>query len=209
MAIRIVLLDDQPIVLRGIEQLFESQPDISVIGRTRIPADALKLVETELPDVLVFELPTPRSRAIALLRALRRVPRTHLLLLTGVRELEALVDAVHHGVAGVVTKDMRPEDLVAALHAVASGQTALSPELAQAVHTRPRSAELVMNVRPLTERERQVARLVLEGLRNKMIAQRLSIAESTVKMHLRSVFDKLAIRNRTELVQYVQRHGPI
>ena len=66
-----------------------------------------------------------------------------------------------------------------------------------------------MNVRPLTERERQVARLVLEGLRNKMIAQRLSIAESTVKMHLRSVFDKLAIRNRTELVQYVQRHGPI
>ena len=115
MAIRIVLLDDQPIVLRGIEQLFESQPDISVIGRTRIPADALKLVETELPDVLVFELPTPRSRAIALLRALRRVPRTHLLLLTGVRELEALVDAVHHGVAGVVTKDMRPEDLVAAL----------------------------------------------------------------------------------------------
>ena len=114
MSIRVLLLDEQPITLRGLEELFQGQPDMLVAGRARTAADALQLLQSERPDVLVFDLPQPRARAVALLRALQGYPSTHLVLLTATTQHDLLRDAVRRGVQAIVLKDMAPERLLAA-----------------------------------------------------------------------------------------------
>lgn len=178
---------------------------MQVAGATREAADALHLIEARQVDVLIFDLPAPRARAIALLRSLQR-HQVHLVLLTATPSQDLLKDAVRRGVQAVVFKDMRPDRLLAAVREASEGRQTLLPELAplRGEGVAPGGAEAAAS---LTPRERQVVALAALGLRNRAIAERLGIKEDTVKMHLRHVYDKLALRNRVELAHFARQHN--
>lgn len=209
--IRVALVDDHPIVLDGLEQLFRLQPDFAVVGRCRNADEALRLVRNERPDVLILDLLMPGASGLELLRALDpEKAETRVVLLTAVADDEQLLEAIRLGAQGVVLKDMAPEMLVDAVREVHAGAQWFDKGLGG--RALPRLlARLVRRPDPdqrlLSAREREIVRHVSEGLRNRAIAERLQISEGTVKVHLHNIYAKLDVNSRIELTNYAREHG--
>ena len=210
--IRVALADDHPIVLDGLEQLFRLEPDIAVVARCRNADEALRAVRAESPDVLVLDLLMPGGGGLDLLRAMGdKDRRTRIILLTAVIDDEQLLEAIRLGAQGVVLKDMAPQLLTEAIREVHAGGQWLEQGLGGRALRRLLSRETRASdaARLLSSREREIVRLVAAGLRNRAIADRLSISEGTVKVHMHNIYDKLDLNGRVELTNYARENGLI
>jgi DNA-binding NarL/FixJ family response regulator len=210
--IRVALADDHPIVLDGLEQLFRVEPDIAVVARCRNADEALRALRAESPDVLVLDLLMPGGGGLDLLRAMGdKDRRTRIILLTAVIDDDQLLEAIRLGAQGVVLKDMAPQLLVEAIREVHAGGQWLEQGLGGRALRRLLSRENRASeaARLLSSREREIVRLVAAGLRNRAIADRLSISEGTVKVHMHNIYEKLDLNGRVELTNYARENGLI
>jgi len=213
--IRILLIEDHEIVRTALRMCLEGGPKLRVVGEAANQSDALAVAAREQPDVILLDLNLDGSSGLALLpELLATVSSARVLLLTGVSDPALLRQAVNLGARGLVLKGQNIDMLLQAIEKVHLGEVWLDPSLiATVLSDRPRaqggtqSNPEAATTATLSPRERQVITLVGEGLRNKEIARRLCISESTVRHHLSSIFSKLGVAERLELVIYAYRHG--
>jgi DNA-binding NarL/FixJ family response regulator len=207
---RVIVADDHPIVLDGLAQLLAGNPEFEVIGLCKDGDEALSLIRKERPEIAVLDVRMPRADGIAILRAVvtEHIP-TRVVLLTAQITDDEVVEAVHLGVAGMVLKETASRQLLQVLSKVAAGETSLDQKVVRrAVDKLLRArAGVTQAVRVLTNRELEIVRLVATGLRNKQIADQLSITEGTVKIHLHTIFEKLGVSSRIELSNYARERS--
>ena len=208
--IRLVLVDDHPIILQGLQRLFEQEADIEVVRTCTKIDEAVDAVRAFAPDVLVLDLKMQDGHGLDVMRALKAEGRgCPTVVLTAAMQGDELTDAMALGVAGIVLKESPPASVVDCVRDVHRGERRIDLEtLTRAVeHRRPRPHVSGERTPPLTPRETEIVRLVAQGLRNKELAQRLSITEGTVKIHLHNIYDKLGVDGRLELVLSAQQKG--
>jgi DNA-binding NarL/FixJ family response regulator len=206
----LVLADDHPIVLDGLEQLFRLEAGLDVVARCRDGEETLQAVRSLAPDVLVLDVRMPGGDGLAVLHRLEEEGlSTRVVLLTAGLEDEQLLEAIRAGARGVVLKDMAPQLLVEAVRTVLGGGQWLEKGLGGRALTRllQRERGLAEAARHLTPRELEIVRMVASGLRNRAIADRLYITEGTVKVHLHNIYEKLGVDGRVELTLYAQEKG--
>ncbi len=206
MAIRLILADDHPIVLHGLEQLFARTPDFQVVATCKSGDEALAAVRTHPADVLVLDLRMPGMSGLGVLRALAAEGLTiKTVLLTAAVQDDQITNAVQLGVLGVVLKESPPEDLFACIRKVAQGLPWLeTPTMARAFSQVLNREAAATRGESLTPRELEIVRMAATGLRNKQIGEKLSISEATVKIHLHSIYQKLGVSGRVELAIYAR-----
>ena len=208
--IRLVLADDHPIVLHGLQELFAHQGGFEVAAACQDGAAALAAVRAHRPDVVVLDLRMGAESGLDVLRALAKeaVPCKAILLTAAVRD-EDVVEAMQLGAMGLVLKDASPDALVDSVRRVHRGEQWIERETVarafQNVLERESAASGAHAV--LTPREIEIVRMVATGLRNRAIAERLSISEGTVKVHLHNIYEKLRVDGRLELVLCAQERG--
>lgn len=212
---RVLIVDDHTVVRTGLRMLLESHGRITVVGEATNCAEAIALAAQTQPDVVVFDLDLGGQSGLECLEEVRAAAESaRVLVLTGVRDPLLHRQAVHRGATGLMLKDMAVETLLQALETVHAGEVWLPPtliaqvlgELTGAPATRRAPDPEVAKIARLTEREREVVTLIGQGLRNQQIAQRLGVSETTVRHHLTSIFAKLDVTDRLELVIYAYRH---
>lgn len=210
MPIRLVLADDHPLVLDGLEQLFRLSRDFSVVARCRDGEETLKALRLYRPDVLILDIRMPRFDGLQVLRALQKegLP-ARVVLLTADLEEAQLLEALQLGVGGIVLKEMAPRLLVDAVREVhAGGRWVDKGSANRALEKLLRREEENRETEPsLTPRELEIVRMVARGLRNRTIAEQLLISEGTVKIHLHNIYQKLEISGRGELAFHARSKG--
>jgi DNA-binding NarL/FixJ family response regulator len=206
--IRLVLADDHPIVLHGLQQLFERE-GFEVAAACRDGASALAAVREHQPDVFVLDLRMNGQNGLDVLRALAKDGvRCKTILLTAAARDSEVSQAMQLGALGVVLKDTSPDALVEGIRRVHRGESWIDRDPAAAGTTTGREGAADGAAMPaLTPREFEIVRMVAKGLRNKVIAEQLSISEGTVKVHLHNIYDKLHVDGRLELVLCAQEKG--
>ena len=209
---RLVIADDHPIVLHGLQQLFERQPDFQVLRCCADGASALQAVRELNPDVLVLDLRMPNMSGVDVLRALAREKlKCRTVVLTAALRDRDAVDALQFGALGLVLKESSPDTLLQCVRRVHHGHQWLDPEVLSGPVGRilRRDTAIREAAGALTPREIEIVGLIVEGMRNKEIADRLAISEGTVKLHLHHIYSKLGVDGRLELVVYAQEQGLI
>lgn len=212
MPIRIVLVDDHPIVLQGLQHLFAHQPDFEVAACCPDADSALGAVLGHSPDVLVLDVRMPGSSGLDLLRTLlEQKIRCRTVLLTAAITDEQVLEAVKLGTAGLVLKESSPETLLDCVRRVHQGEQVIDREtMANAFRTViDRETATKGTTQALTPREIEIVRMVAQGLRNRVVAERLSISEGTVKVHLHNIYEKFGVDGRLELLLAAQQKGLI
>jgi DNA-binding NarL/FixJ family response regulator len=207
MPIRLVLVDDHPIVLDGLESLFRLESDIRVVARCVNAEEALTAVSRHRPDVLLLDLRLPRKDGLAVLRELQQKKLSvKVVLLAAVLEEEEVLEAFRLGVRGMVLKEQAPQMVVRCVRRVHAGDQWIEKQACtRAVHALlDREAGESAAASILTPREIQMVRMVAGGLRNKEMSQRLAISEGTVKIHLHHIYQKLKVENRVQLTLCAQ-----
>ena len=210
MPISVVLADDHPLVLDGLESLFRVERDIVVVSRCRDGAAALRAVREHRPDVLVLDIRMPQADGLSVLRTMKEEGlESRVVVFTAAVDEDEVVEAIHLGVSGVVLKEMAPESLVLCVrHVHAGGEWLERRSASRALDMmRKREAGASTMASLLTPRELEVVRLVVQGLRNKEIAKRLLVSEGTVKIHLHNTYDKLKVEGRMALSVYARERG--
>lgn len=210
MPIRLVLADDHPIVLDGLEQLFRLEADFRVVARCRDGEETLRALRLHRPDILVLDIRMPRRDGLGVLQAIREEElATRVVLLTAALQEDQLVEALHLGVGGVVLKEMAPQLLVNAVREIHAGGRWLDKGSVNRALDKllRRDAEVREAAEALTRRELDIVRMVARGLRNRAIADQLSITEGTVKIHLHNIYQKVDVSGRLELALYAQAKG--
>jgi DNA-binding NarL/FixJ family response regulator len=205
--ITVFLLDDHEIVRRGVHDLLEAEPDITVIGEAGTAESALARIPALKPDVAVLDVRLPDGNGVTVCREIRsKMPNVACLMLTSYGDDEALFDAIMAGAAGYVLKQIRGTDLVGAVRTIASGRSLLDPEAASRVMQRMRDqAQRSDPLAGLTEQERKILELIGEGLTNRQIGERLFLAEKTVKNYVSALFAKLGMERRAQAAAYAAR----
>jgi DNA-binding NarL/FixJ family response regulator len=211
--IRIAIADDHPVVREGLAAMLETQSDLEVVGQADTGPEAVALVASREPDVLLLDLEMPGLDGVGVLRRLRETKsRTRVIVFTVFDTDERIIAAVEAGAAGYLLKGAPRGDVFAAVRTVAAGGSLLAPVAASAVLRRVRGEE-APNAAPanpiLTPREHSVLEHLARGLANKQIAAALGISERTVKFHVSSVFAKLGAANRTDAVTRAVQAGLI
>ena len=207
MAIRVVLVDDHPIVLQGLEHLFARQADLEVVGLCATVDEGIASARADRPDVIVLDLRMPNGGGLALLDAIsaeRLTART--VVLTAAISDDEMSQALQKGAAGLVLKESAPEQLLECVRRVHGGERWLDPgAMSRVLQTVP-SPDVTPDTRAasLTGREREVVKMIAAGLRNRDIGDRLSISENTVKVHLHNIYEKLGVEGRMELLLLAQ-----
>lgn len=205
--IRVFLLDDHEIVRQGLRRLLAAEPDIEVVGEAGTVAAALAQLPVLSPDVAVLDVRLPDGDGIAVCREIRStVPGISCLMVTSHGEDQALFGAILAGADGYVLKGACGQELVTAVRTVARGRPALDAHAAQRMMDRLR--ERMTAVDPLTalaEQERKVLDLIGEGLTNRLIAERLSLSENTVKNYVSSLLTKLGMQRRSQAAAMAAR----
>jgi len=205
--IRVLIADDHPVVRQGLRTFLSLQEDLDVVGEAADGAEAVALVESLAPDVLLLDLRMPVLDGLgALLLLGERGLSPRVLVLTSVSDRGDVAPAMRAGAAGFLYKDVEPAALVHAIRAVHGGQVLLAPEAAEAMLARPESVPAAREA-SLTEREREVLALIATGRSNREIARHLTVAEKTVKTHVSSVLMKLGVQDRTQAALYAVRNG--
>lgn len=210
MPIRLVIADDHPLVLDGLERLFQADPDFTVVARCRDGDEALRAAREHQPDLLILDIRMPGRDGLAVLREVRneQLP-VRVVLLTAEVDEDAVVEAMRLGVRGIVLKEMAPHMLVQCVRKVHAGEQwierrsfgrALDKMLRREAGAREAG-------RTLTPREIAITRMIAGGLRNKEVAEKLNISEGTVKIHLHHIYEKLGLDGRLALSLYARDRG--
>jgi DNA-binding NarL/FixJ family response regulator len=202
--IKVFLLDDHEIVRRGVKDMLEAEPDLTVVGEAGTAESALARIPALRPDVAVLDVRLPDGDGVSVCREIRsRMPEVACLMLTSFGDDEALFDAIMAGAAGYVLKQIRGTDLIGAVRTVARGESMLDPEAASKVMARMRDqASKADPLAGLTPQERKILELIGEGLTNRQIGERMFLAEKTVKNYVSALFAKLGMERRTQAAAY-------
>jgi DNA-binding NarL/FixJ family response regulator len=219
MTIRVILVDDQPLLRTGFRMILEAEPDIAVVGEAADGQQAVELVRTLQPDVVLMDIRMPRMDGVEATRRIAGSGRdgdgdtARVLVLTTFDLDEYVVEALRAGASGFLLKDVPADDLIAAIRVIADGDALLAPSITRRLldmyASRLPAAEdptpdaLAM----LTEREVEVLRLVARGMSNAEIAAELFVSETTVKTHVGHVLTKLGLRDRVQAAVYAYESG--
>jgi DNA-binding NarL/FixJ family response regulator len=201
--LRVVIADDQPLMRAGFKTVLEATGSIEVVAEAGDGEEAIRAAESHAPDVILMDIRMPRVDG---LEATRRLPRQRVLILTTFGLDEYIVEALRAGASGFLLKDARPQELVAAVRAVAAGDAVLSARvtrrlLDQIAHRLPAPVKRDDGaLAELTERELEVLRLLAGGMSNAEIAAALVVSEATVKSHVSNLLGKLGLRDRVQAV---------
>lgn len=211
MRIRVVLVDDHQIVLHGLRELFERQEDFEVVCCCPDAASAVAAVAEHHPDVVILDLRMPQQSGLDVLRTLAaRHLASRVVLLTAAIRDEEVVEAVKLGAMGLVLKESSPDVLLECVRTVHRGQQWIEREtLTRAIRTTLAREGDQPPGGSLTPREVEIVKMVAQGLRNKVIAERLTISEGTVKVHLHNIYEKFGVDGRLELLLCAQQKGLI
>ena len=212
--VRILLVDDHALVRHGLRMLLESDPAFEVVGEAQDRAGALRIAESGQPDIVLLDLDLGAESGLDLIGDLRtEAPAARILILTGLRDVLVQRRAVHLGAVGIVEKEAAPDVLLKAVHKVRAGEVWLdrattASVLAELSHATEmaRSDPEVVKIASLSPREKEVIVLLGDGLSNRRIAGQLCISETTVRHHLTSIFAKLEVHDRLQLLLYAYRH---
>ncbi len=204
-AIRVLIVDDHPMVRRGLSELFDGESDIEVIDAVGSGEQAVAVSLAARPDVVLMDVSMPDMDGIEATRRLLEVrPEARVVMLTSFADHERVMEALDSGAIGYLLKDAESDELLRGVRAAARGESPLSPRAARALITERRGQRPFQE---LTSRELDVLRLVARGLSNKQIAWRLAISEKTVKAHMTSIFGRIGVADRTQAALWAQRHG--
>ena len=207
--IRVAIVDDQTLIREGLASLLALAPDLTVVGKAADGREALALVAEQSPDVVLMDVRMPGMNGVAATRQIRaRYPHTRVIVLTTFDHDEYVFESLRAGASGYLLKNADPDHLAAAIRAVHAGDSILDPAVTQKVirrATRP-EAEPALTER-LTPRERQVLRQMADGASNAEIAERLCLAEGTVKNHVSHILGKLGARDRAHAVRLAVEWG--
>jgi two-component system, NarL family, nitrate/nitrite response regulator NarL len=210
MPIRLVLADDHPLILHGLDLFLRREPDFEVLACCQEGNETLRVVHQLRPDILILDLVMPGQSGLAVLREIRaaNLP-TRVIVLTAAMDEDSLIEAMRLGVNGVVLKEMTVTLLIQCIRKVYAGDQWLERGLVgraiEKMLRRETGAREVAKL--LTPREVEIVRLAASGLRNKQIAESLAISEGTVKIHLHHSYEKLHVDNRMALLRYAQDKG--
>lgn len=213
--IRIILLDSQTLFRTGLRYIIESEAGMQVVGEAESVSTGLEIISEQKPDIILFELNLLCMPDVEIVPTLVSASGgARLILVTGSSDQRAQQKAVEDGVAGVVSKTQSPETLLKAIEKVHAGEVWLERSLIATVLSRlsrgqvsPKQGSDGDNLNHLSEREKEVVKLIGQGLKNKKISQELCISETTVRHHLTSIYSKLGVSDRLELLVYAHRHG--
>ncbi len=207
---RLVVVDDHALFRRGLVGLLEEMSGFEVVGQAGDGEQAIPVIESTMPDVVLLDLNMPRMDGIATLRALRerRLP-VRVMMLTISQNDTDLMDAIRAGADGYLLKNTEPDDLRKSILRVAEGQGALSPEVTAPVLRALSRFGAEAPAPLLSDRELEVLACMVDGLTTQQMAGRLFISENTVKTHVRHIFEKLEVSNRAEAVGKAMQMGLI
>jgi DNA-binding NarL/FixJ family response regulator len=208
MTVRIVLADDEQLVRAGFRLILESEPELEVVGEAANGAEAVELVTTLDPDVVLMDIQMPEMDGLEATRriaALGRAETSRVLILTTFEVDEYVYEALRAGASGFLLKRTPAADLIAGIRVVAGGDALLAPSVTrrlidQFAHRPAETRREIKSLDEITEREREVLALVARGLSNAEIAEQLVLSEGTVKTHIKHIFGKLDLRDRTQAV---------
>lgn len=208
----IVLIDDHPLLRQGIKQLVEMEDDIAVVGEASNATDGIRLAIELEPDLILMDLNMPEMNGIEALKKLRELNVSSRIIMFTVSDQEDdVVAALRAGADGYLLKDMEPEDMITQLHQAAVGKMVISNRLTTLLAEALRSNKPQQTSRPdfdsLTPREKDILRLIAEGLSNKMIGRKLDISDGTVKVHVKHLLKKLGLRSRVEVAVWAVEGG--
>jgi DNA-binding NarL/FixJ family response regulator len=196
--VRLLVVDDHPVVTYGVTLLLRSDPGIALVGSARTGREALDVVGKLMPDVILLDLRLPDMLATEVIRRLRiAAPGVRVILFTAYAEHAALPEALAAGVAGCLIKDVATADLASAVHRARNGEVVMDPRISGSAKTVPHDALCRAGI---TKREYEVLRLVAAGNTNPEIAEELGLARNTVKTYLQTAMVKLGARNRVEAI---------
>ncbi len=208
-SIKLLVVDDQNIVRKGICALLEQVDDIHVIGEAANGEEAIALSKTLNPDVILMDLVMPKMDGIAAIqRIMADQPGMRIMALTSFVAEDKVFPAIKAGAMGYLLKDSEPEALITAIRNISRGEPSLHPTVAKMVLaelSQPPKQPLTQD--PLTEREEDVVRLIAQGLSNRQIADQLFIGEATVRTHVGNILNKLHLANRVQATLYALRVG--
>jgi DNA-binding NarL/FixJ family response regulator len=212
-ATRVLVVEPHPIMQVGLRSVLGSTPGVELVGVCEDGASALQLCRETRPHLVILEVNLPGMNGVQVCQAIKRDhPQTEVLVLTGDDRDETVFEAIRAGATGYILKDITPENLVRAIHAIMKGQTMVHPRIARRVLDRlsllaqdEEGSRLYGD--GLTEREVEILVEVAKGATNKEIARKLFISESTVKSRLRNIFRKISVRDRAEAAAYAIRKG--
>jgi NarL family two-component system response regulator LiaR len=208
--ITVLIVDDHAVVRRGIRALLEAEGDFQVAGEASSGGEAVLLAADLAPDVVLMDLVMPEMDGVAATRLVKQQsPRSQVIVLTSYHEDEHIYPAVRAGALSYLLKSVGLEELTEAIRKAARGEAVLHPHVAarlvQELHGASQETRLLYAA--LSEREREVLRLIAEGLPNAQIAERLVISERTVKSHVNNILGKLQVADRTQAAIFAWREG--
>ena len=205
-SIKVMLVDDHDMVRRGLATFLMAKPDLVLVGEAADGLEALEVCAQEQPDVILMDLIMPRMDGAAATRAIReRWPNIQVIALTSFQEKQLIKEALEAGAIGYLLKNVTVEELSAAIRSAHAGQSALSPE---AIRVLLQDEEEKVEETPdfnLTKREQEVLELLVEGLNNREIAERLFVSRATAKAHVSHILEKLDVSNRAEAITLALR----
>jgi DNA-binding NarL/FixJ family response regulator len=203
--IRVLIADDHGVIRDGLGRLIAALPDMEVVATASDGEEAVEQARRAEPDVILMDLDMPRLDGIeATRRVLAERPRTAVLVLTSFSDRPRILGALEAGAAGYLLKDVAADEVAEGIRSAARGESPLDPRAARTVLTARAEPD---PLQALSDREREVLKLLLEGLPNKLIARRLEITEKTVKSHLTRVFREIGVTDRTQAALWAERHG--
>lgn len=202
--ISILLIDDHPMLRNGIKQLISTINNFEVVGETGYGIDGIRLAEELEPDIILLDINIQDMNGIDILRYLRAKNLSSRILMFTVSDDKAdIITALKEGADGYLLKDMEPEDFLLSLQDVMSGKLIMAGTIADIIRNYIRGEEQIAkhihDIQTLTPRENEIFNLLVQGLSNKHIAKQLDIMESTVKVHVKSIFKKLNFKSRMEM----------
>jgi DNA-binding NarL/FixJ family response regulator len=209
---RVLLADDDALMRAGLAAVLSSDPSIELVGEAATGREAIALARRRRPDVILMDVRMPDLDGIAATRELSAtLPSARVLILTTFEEDDYIFGGLRAGASGFLLKRTRPEELIAAVHTIAAGESLLSPSVTRRVIDRmaeqPDAGIGAAELDELTPRERDVLELLTRGLSNAEIADALVVEPSTVKTHVKRILMKLGLRDRVQAVIYAYEHG--
>lgn len=209
--IRILLADDHTVLRQGMAQVLESQPDLTVVAQASTGEEAVALAKQHQPDVILMDINMPKLDGVAAAQQITAVsPKIGIIILTMYRRDEYVFEAIKAGARGYLLKEVELEELLNAIRSVSQGEAVIDPAIAGRVLAelrQPRQAPTAAS--ELAERDLEILQLVAQGLSNQEVADKLFLAEKTIRNRLSIIFKQLQLENRTQAALYALRQGLI